>query len=177
LRGLFNDRWEEDSETFAFAINSLSGSECITKKVKRPFGILLRTICVLAVNDLGLLRVQLQLAFRKPLFQRLTQLKRLCLALAMTDRIVGISLERNGRILSSHPTVEDVVKKQICKHGTNHCPLWCSSVSRNERTVRHAHRRLQPSLQIEKYPFAVGVAAHGQHQKTPADFIEEALDI
>jgi hypothetical protein len=67
LGGLVTDCREKCNETFALAINSPSWPECITKKVERPFGILPRTICVLAVNDLGLLRVQLQPAFRKPL--------------------------------------------------------------------------------------------------------------
>src|SRR3954453_1125582 len=102
---------------------------------------------------------------------------RLCLALAMTDRVVGISLEWDVRVFPSHPTVEDIVKKQICQHGTYYCPLWCSSVSRNQGAIRHAYRCLQPPLQVEKDPFAVGVSTHGQHQEPPVDLVEEALDV
>src|SRR5438309_9941954 len=95
----------------------------------------------------------------------------------MTDRIVGISLEWDGWIVSPHPTVEDIVEKQIREHGTYHCPLRSSSASYNQGAVRHAYRCLQPSFQIKKYPFAVGVSTHCQHQKTPVDFVEEALDV
>ena len=34
----------------------------------------------------------------------------------------------------------------LLRTGRDYCPLRRSSVSRNERTVRHTHRRLQPSL-------------------------------
>src|SRR3954468_17466952 len=95
----------------------------------------------------------------------------------MTDRVVGISLEWDGRIFSPHPTVEGIMKKQICQHWTYYRPLRCSSVSRNQGSVRHAYRRLQPPFQAEKDPFAVGVPTHGQHQKTPIDLVEEALDV
>src|SRR4051794_35497171 len=69
----------------------------------------------------------------------------------MTDRIVGISLEWDGWIVSPHPTVEDIVEKQIREHGTYHCPLRSSSASCNQGAVRHAYRCLQPSFQIKKY--------------------------
>ena len=72
LGGLVGNRWDECDEALALAIDSIAWPESVTKKVERPFGILLRTICVFAVDDLRLLRVQLQLTFRKPLFQRLT---------------------------------------------------------------------------------------------------------
>src|SRR3954469_8219541 len=95
----------------------------------------------------------------------------------MTDRIVGISLEWDGWIVSPHPKVKDIVEKQIREHGTYHCPLRSSSASCNQGAVRHAYRRLQPSFQVKKYPFAVGMSTHGQHQETPVDLVEEALDV
>ena len=37
--------------------------------------------------------------------------------------------------------------------------------------------RNYPGIQVEQNPFAVGMAAHGLHQKAPIDFVEEALDV
>src|SRR4051812_35002608 len=74
---------------------------------------------VLIKQALSLLRVQLQTALRKPLFQRLMQLERLCLAPTMADGIIGVAFERDVRELPFHPAIERIVKKKIRQHGAD----------------------------------------------------------
>jgi hypothetical protein len=76
-------------------------------------------IGIFAVNDPGLLRVQLQTALRKPLLQRLMQLKRLCLAPTMADGVIGIAFKRDVRELPVHPAIKRIVKKKIRQHGAD----------------------------------------------------------
>ncbi len=59
LGGLLANRWNECDEALALAIDSLSWTKCVPKKVERSLGMFPRPIGVLAVNNLGLLRVQL----------------------------------------------------------------------------------------------------------------------
>src|SRR5271163_1734426 len=64
----------------------------------------------------------------------------------MADSVVGISFERDGRILPSHPTIERIVKKEIRQHRADDSPLRAASLSANQGPIRHAHRRPEPLL-------------------------------
>ena len=76
-----------------------------------------------------------------------------------------------------HPLVERVVKKKIRQHRADNRTLRGSPFSADQGSVRHAHGRLEPSLNIQQHPFAVRVTAHGSHQKFPVDSVEETLDV
>ena len=65
----------------------------------------------------------------------------------------------------------------LLRSGRDDRALRRSSRPFDQGALRHAHGRFQPPLQVEEHPFAVGVPAHGLHQKAPIDFIEEAFDI
>jgi hypothetical protein len=119
LAGRLADRWDEADKAPAVAVLRHSRPECEAEEVEGPNRILSGAIGIFAVNDPGLLRVQLQKALRKPLFQRLMQLKRLCLAATMADGVIGIAFERDVRELPVHPAVERVVKKKIRQYGAD----------------------------------------------------------
>src|SRR5216684_4339531 len=99
------------------------------------------------------------------------------LALTVADSIISISLERDIRVFPLHPTVERIVKKEVRQHGRNNRALWGTSFPADQGSVRHAHGRLEPSLNVKQHPFAVRVSAHGAHQKFPVDSVEETLDV
>ena len=80
-------------------------------------------------------------------------------------------------MLPSHPAIERIVKKKIRQHWADDRPLRGPPFSVHQGPIRHAYGRLEPSLKVEKHPFAVRVPSHGSHQEVPVDLIEEALDI
>jgi hypothetical protein len=95
----------------------------------------------------------------------------------VTDRIIGVALERDVRMIPSHPVIERIVEKEIRKHGTNDRPLRRSFLAANQRPIRHQDGRFQPPLHVQQHPRTIGVSSYGPHQKFPIDFIKEAFDI
>ena len=71
LGGLTAHRRKKAYEAFAVAVLRRPRPERLAEKVEAALRVFPGTICIIAVNDLGLLRVQLQSALRKPLLQRL----------------------------------------------------------------------------------------------------------
>jgi hypothetical protein len=57
--------------------------------------------------------MKLQSAFGKALRKRFLQFLCLPLTVAMAENIIGITLERDARMISSHPHVERIVEKEI----------------------------------------------------------------
>jgi hypothetical protein len=120
LAGGLADRWDEADKAPAAAVLRQSRPEREAEKVEGPNRVRSGAIGIFAVDDPGLLRVQLQTALRKPPFQRLMQLKRLCLAPTMSDGVIGVAFEWDVRELPVHPAVERVVKKKTRQHGTDY---------------------------------------------------------
>src|SRR5207302_6257438 len=79
----------------------------------------------------------------------------------MADSIIGVSLERDVRVLPLHPTVERIVKKKVSQYRADYRARRGPSFPADQGPVRHAHGCLEPSLNIQQHPFAVGVMAHG----------------
>ena len=69
LGGLLADRRQKANKVLPFPVDRPSWPKRIAQKVKGPLGILAPAICALAVDDLGLLRMDLKSAVRKPLLQ------------------------------------------------------------------------------------------------------------
>jgi len=108
--------------------------ERIAEKVERLVRKVASPVRVLAVDELRLLRVQSELASCKSSLQAAPQRLGLFGALAMTDDVVRVSLERNAGIGPRHPRVEDIVQEQV----------------RQSRTY-------QPSHNVAKLPFDLSV--------------------
>jgi hypothetical protein len=85
----------------------------IAEKVEPLIGIHLAAVIILAVDNLRLLRMECQSTFSEPLFERYAQCCGLCLTGAMTNRIVGIALERDGGMIPRHPDVEGIMQEKV----------------------------------------------------------------
>ena len=120
--------------------------------------------------------MQHQLADRKAISKRAPQRPRLLGALAVTDDIVRVSLERDVRIGPRHPHVERVVQEQVRQQGTDDSPLWRSRRARNDAAVLHLHRRLQPTFDVEQDPWAVRMMTDRFEQQLPIDAVEGSGD-
>ena len=80
----------------------LSGSKLEAEKVKVDVGKVAAPVDILAVDDLRLLRMQHQLAGREAVGNRTPECPRLLGALAVTDDVVRVALERNDVLASIH---------------------------------------------------------------------------
>jgi len=68
-------------------------------------------------------------------------------------------------------------KSYLLRPGSHNRPLWRSTLSAHQGTVRHVHGGLQPSFDVHQHPLAVRVSPHRSHQEVPVDGIEETFDI
>jgi site-specific DNA recombinase len=95
----------------------------------------------------------------------------------MADHIIGITLERDGRMVPLHPGVERVMQKEIRQDRAHNPTLWRSSLPRDEAPILHLYGCLQPTFNVQKHPWAIRVFADRAHQQLGIDLIEEALDV
>jgi len=72
-----------------------------------------RSPALLAKDDLGLLRMEPQLAPLEPFFNPMADEPSLSLRPAVNDHIIRIPLEGERRILIRHPLIEHVMQKDI----------------------------------------------------------------
>src|SRR6266540_5893777 len=85
--------------------HDLPGSKLEAEKVEVDVGEVAAPVDILAVDDLRLLRMQHQLAGRKAVGNRAPECPRLLGALAVTDDVVRIPLERDARERPRHPHI------------------------------------------------------------------------
>jgi len=107
LGRLVANRRGEADEQLPGPVHRAPGPKRIAQEVEALLWIAVAPVAVLAVDDLRLLRMQLQLAHRKPRFQHLTQLACLCFANTVADGIIGVALKRDIGVVfpaSSDPT-------------------------------------------------------------------------
>ena len=95
----------------------------------------------------------------------------------MTDDIVRVALERDGGIIPCHPRIEDVMQEQVCQERADDPALWRSRLPRNDATILHLNRHLQPALDVEPHPSTVRMMAKRSEQQPPIDAVEVALDV
>src|SRR5947209_14074852 len=117
LGGLVADRWDEAHEELPPSILGPPGPKGVAKEVELDVIMLAPPVIVLAVHDLGLLRVKLKTALLQTLPDRFEHLLRLSPALGVNDHIVGIALEPDVRIGPGHPEVERIVHEEIRQQG------------------------------------------------------------
>jgi hypothetical protein len=63
--------------------------------------------------------------------------------------VVGVTLERNMRILFRHPRVERVVKKYIRQERTDNPALRCSFLAADNLPVFAYSRRFEPPFDVD----------------------------
>src|ERR1035437_6384838 len=103
----------ETDKHFPRTVHRPTWPKSVAQKVEVLFWIIALSIGILAIHDLGLLRIEFQLAFRKPLLKHVQQLAGLILAVAVDDRIDREKLERTCKKLALHPHVERIMQEQI----------------------------------------------------------------
>jgi hypothetical protein len=129
-----SDRLSDGLESFVACRGAEQDAECtppasrqsrpepVAEKVERLVWVASAPIFVLAVDDFRLLRMKRQSAVSEPPLKRFAQRPRLLLTVAVTYRIIGIALEGDVRIVTTHPYVERVVEEEIRQEGTDHSP-------------------------------------------------------
>ena len=113
LGGLVADRRTEVDEVFAPAVLRSAWAKGVAQKIEAGAGVLQTPIVVFAVDDLGLLRMELQSALGKTPLQRGLEGLGLVPCPAVAQRIVRIPLKRDLRVGTLHPRVEGVVQEQV----------------------------------------------------------------
>ena len=109
--------WTEVDEGLTPSGHRQSRPKGIAEKVELDVLTLAVPVIVLAVHDLGLLRVKLKTAFLQTSSDRFEHVLRLSPALGVNDHIVSIALEPNGRIGPVHPKIECIVHEEIRQQG------------------------------------------------------------
>src|SRR6267143_613546 len=121
----------------------LSGSKLEAEKVKVDVGKVAAPVDILAVDDLRLLRMQHQLAGRQAVGNRAPECPRLPGALAMTNDVVRVPLERDVRKPPRHPRVERVMQEQVRSQGRDHSlnakGNFCLRLSWSSRRLVRGH--------------------------------------
>src|SRR5947208_4487663 len=157
--------------------HDLPSSKLETQKVEVDVRGVAAPVHILAVDNLRLLWMQHQLAGRKAVGNRAPQCPRLLGAVAVTNGIVRIPLERDMRKASPHPHVERVVQEQVRQERADHPSLRRPRRARHDVAVLHLHRRLQPALDVQQHPWTVSMMTDGLEPKLPIDATEEALAV
>jgi len=139
--------------------NGFPGPKLKAKKIKMDVGKVAAPVCILAVDDLRLLVMQLQLAGRKTICKRAPQCLRRFGAFAVTNRIIRIALEWNVRVISRHPHVERVVQEQVRQQRADDTSLRRPRRARHDAFIFQLHRRLQPAFDVEQHPCAIRMLA------------------
>jgi len=96
---------------------------------------------------------------------------------AVTERVIGISLERDVRIVPLHPRIEGIVQEQVRQQRAGDSALRRAALPRLQAPVRHLHRDPEPALDVEQHPLIVSVMTHRAHQQVMIDVIEEPFDV
>src|SRR5215469_3405754 len=73
--------------------------ECIAKEVELLVRVISTPVIILAADDFRLLGMKRQPALHEPCLKRCAQCPRLLFIAAVADRIIGIALERDGRMV------------------------------------------------------------------------------
>jgi hypothetical protein len=111
------DRRQEAHEELPPSILGPPGPKGVAEKVELDVLMLAPPIIVLAVHDLGLLRMKLQTALLQALPDRFEHVLRLSPAPGVNDHIVSIALKPDVRIGSAHPEIERVMHEEIRQQG------------------------------------------------------------
>src|SRR3981189_2001220 len=119
--------------------------------------------------------MQHQLAGHKAVGKRGPQCLRLLGALAVTNCVVRVPLERDARKAPRHPRVEGVMQEQVRQEWTYYPTLRCPRSSWHDAAVLHLHRSLQPALDIKQYPRAVRMSTDRLEHQLPIDAVEVPL--
>ncbi|BDV36192.1 hypothetical protein SS37A_37220 (plasmid) [Methylocystis iwaonis] len=138
---------------------------------------ILSAIDILAVHDTRLALMLFDSAFPKVFIDPLQDELRLRSALAMNNRIVGVSAKPNAPQMAIHPLVEGIVQEQVRQQRRNDSALRSAFVSRSDIAIRGLHRRFQPAFHVQQDPGRLAVLPQRPHQELMIDVVEQTFDV
>jgi hypothetical protein len=174
--GLSTRRRTDVDEVCAPAILRSPGSTCVAQNVEAFIEVVPLPI-ILAVDKLGLWRMELQSTLREPLLQLLPQALRLRLRLTVANRVIGIAFERDVRMVPRHPHSERVMSEEVRQQRAADPALGCPLPPSDPRAVGPLHGGFQPPLDGQPHPWAVGVLLHRPQHELVVNGVKEALDV
>ena len=123
----------------------------VAEKVELLVRVVFAPVIILTVDDFRLLGMKRQSAFGEPPLKRCAQRPRVLFIAAVADRIIGIALEGDARMVPTHPHVERVMEKEIRQEGTDHSlnakGNFCLRLSWSSRRLVRGHDC--PMVQLE----------------------------
>jgi hypothetical protein len=134
-------------------------------------------IRVLAVDDLGLVLVELKPAIRQPLSDRGPQHAGLAFARGVDNHVIAVALEPDARILPNDPRVERVVQEHVGQQGRNRRTLRGSAIPIDQAAILALQWRFEPPLDVQPDPALIGVMSHRLQDEVPRDAIEEGPNV
>jgi hypothetical protein len=111
-RGSANCRSKIYKDT-TVAIFGTSGTKRVPQKIKLDDIVFLLSVDILAIDDLGLIRMQFQTAFFQSALKSSVQVFCLFETATMDQCIICISAERQLRKLRCHPPVKRIMQEQV----------------------------------------------------------------
>lgn len=142
LERLRAHRRQEARKDLPMAVLGHARAELIAEKRKLDLRKLPAATAVLAIDHLGLLRMQLQPVGSESLLHGVH--KPLCLNATAADQIVRIALRRDVRKTPPHPGIKRLMQIQIDQQRTDDTSLGSATGSFLERPIRQFHRYLSP---------------------------------
>lgn len=103
---------------------------------------------ILAVDNLGFLRMQLQTARTETLTDHPQQQFGLRLALAVNQAVIRVSAPLHMAVVELQPLIERIMQKEIRQYWANDTALWRTPIPLNTLSIRQLHRRHQPPRNI-----------------------------
>jgi hypothetical protein len=107
------DRRAKGNEVLAPSIFSKSWPKGEPQKVEFLIGITSTPVCILAVNNLCLLRVKFQIALPQSFSNTRFQILRFRFGYAVHNDVIRVALESDFRVFPSHPVIKGIVQKEI----------------------------------------------------------------
>ena len=92
-------------------------------QIERRHRIRPATLAVLAVDNLGLLRMQFQATLSESPSQDITDFASLLLRMTMEQSVIRVATPRNRGEIPGHPGIKHVVQEQIAQQRTDHPAL------------------------------------------------------
>jgi hypothetical protein len=177
LARVIADRRDEADEHIAGPVPRQPRAERVPQEVERDVLVGAAPDRALAVDDAGLVLIELEPAVRQPRSDRTPQPAGLAFASRVHDHVVAVALEADGRVLPGHPEIERVVQKDVGQQGRNRRTLRSSAIALDQAAVLALERRLQPPLHVEQDEALVGVASYRLENEVVRDAVEKRLQV
>src|SRR5215831_4579822 len=154
-----------------------SRPKTVSEKVELDIRIRSFAIAILAVDDLGFCRMQLQAALCQTRLKFGLDGLGFLLVPAVNQSIIRIPTPRKVRVRPRHPEIERVMQEQVRQNWADNTTLRGATLSLSLRTVFAFHGRRQPSFDVEQRPFACYMLPNSPQQKFVVHIVKQTFDV